>query len=248
MVGVMHAEIQGYKDGPKLPDVPYGVHDPERPQPIVVETAGAVEVPAPKDALVLFSGHSLDSFTSGGNKPLWEVKNGVAIASGGDIQTKEEFGALQLHFEWRLPESRAVNGQQGGNSGVFLMGLYEVQILQSHENPTYPDGQAAAIYGQLPPLVNATAPQGEWQSFDITFVPPVYRGRKCVKPAIVTVIHNGVVVQNAEELIGPTQHQKLAEYPDSHPEKGPLSFQFHGDPVEFRNMWVRPLGERDTAK
>lgn len=238
--GIVQGEVQGYTDGPKLPGVPYTVHDPARPQPRIVETGGAVVVKPPSDAVVLFDGKSLDAFTPG-----WKVRNGVMVAQDHDIQSKESFGAVQMHFEWRLPAGRKVNGQGGGNSGVFLMGLYEIQVLQSHNNKTYPDGQAGSIYGQLPPLVNATSPQGEWQSYDLTFVPPVYEGEKVVQPAKLTLFHNGVVVQNGEVFLGPTEHRKLASYPKNHPEAAPLKLQFHGDPMEFRNMWIRPLGKRD---
>lgn len=247
--GILFSQISGYKNTPIIPGTPYHVHDNERPQPRIVQASGAVEVKPPSDALVLFDGKNVDAWASakGGQAP-WEVRDGVMIAKETDIRSKEEFGALQLHFEWRLPADRKVSGQGGGNSGVFLMGLYEIQILQSHNNKTYPDGQATALYGQLPPLVNATSPQGEWNSYGITFTPPVYEGEKVVTPAKVTVIHNGVVVQNNEPFIGPTTHKKLAAYPPKHPPTGPLRLQFHGDPVEFRNIWVRPLGVRDEAE
>ena len=237
--GVAQAEIHGYPDDPKLPGVPYVVHDPARPQPPVVETGGAVSVKPPSDATVLFDGKSLDAWTPG-----WVIKDGAMVATGKDIQSKQAFGAIQMHFEWRLPAGRKVDGQSGGNSGVYLMGLYEVQVLQSHNNPTYPDGQAGAMYGQLPPLVNATAPQGEWQSYDLAFEPPVYENGKVSKPAKLTLSHNGVFVQNGESYLGPTEHRKLAAYPATHPETAPLRLQFHGDPMEYRNVWVRPLGSR----
>lgn len=233
------------KAGVPIPGTDYPVHDYERPQPRVIETSGAVSVKAPSDAAVLFDGSGLDAFTSVKGEAAWEVKDGVMIARKRDLQTKESFGAIQLHFEWRIPKDRKVKAQKGGNSGCFLMGLYEVQVLQSNANPTYPDGQAGALYGQLPPLVNATSPHGDWNSYDIFFTPPVYSEGKLAMPAKVTVIHNGVVVQNGESFLGPTKHKTLAEYPAKHPEVGPLRFQFHGDPVEFKNMWVRPLGERN---
>jgi hypothetical protein len=214
----------------------------------VVESAGAVSVKPPSDAIVLFDGTKTDAWATNNGVFPWEVRDGVMIAKNSNIQTKESFGAIQLHLEWRLPADRKVNGQSGGNSGCFMMGLYEVQILQSHKNPVYPDGQAAALYGQLPPLVNATSPQGEWNSYDITFTPPVYEGEKVAIPARVTVVHNGVVVQNGESFLGTTKHAELATYPAKHPEAGPLILQFHGDPLEFRNMWVRPLGERNQEK
>ncbi|MES2476300.1 MAG: DUF1080 domain-containing protein [Verrucomicrobiota bacterium] len=236
--GMANGEIHGYPDGPKLPGGKYSVHDPARPQPPVVATAGAVVVKPPADAVVLFDGKSLDAWSPG-----WKIEDGSMVASGKDIESKQAFGAIQMHFEWRLPAGRKVDGQSGGNSGVFLMGRYEVQVLQSNANPTYPDGQAGSMYGQRPPLVNATAPQGEWNSYDLTFVPPVYQDGKVVAPAKLTLFHNGVCVQNGEAYLGPTEHQKLASYPASHPETGPLKLQFHGDPMEYRNMWVRPLGE-----
>ena len=237
--GVTSAEIHGYPDGPKLPGVPYSVHDPARPQPPMVETAGAVVVKPPSDAIVLFDGKSLDAWNPG-----WLIKDGSMVAAGKDVESKQSFGAIQMHFEWRLPAGRKVDGQGGGNSGVFLMGLYEVQVLQSNQNPTYPDGQAGAMYGQLPPLVNATSPQGEWQSYDLAFEPPVYENGKVVKPAKLTLFHNGVCVQNGESYLGPTQHRTLASYPATHPVTAPIKLQFHGDPMEYRNMWVRPLGTR----
>ncbi len=247
LMGLGQAEEQkivGFKDTPIIPGTKFHVHDPDRPQPPVVQNAGAVVIPPPSDAIVLFDGKNLDAWKIKDGPAPWEVRDGVMVAKGKDIHTKEEFGAIQLHFEWRLPADRKVNGQGGGNSGVFIMGLYEVQILQSHNNKTYPDGMAASLYGQQPPLANATSPQGEWNSYDITFVPPVYVDGKVQTPAKVTVIHNGVVVQNAEAFLGVSTYRKLAQYPATHPEKGPIKLQFHGDPIEFRNMWVRPLGER----
>ncbi len=242
--GTSWGEVKGEEGTPQLPGVPYRVHDGKRPQPPAVSTGGALLVKPPSDAKVLFDGSSLDAWTTRGGKPAFLLRDGVMVANGKDVQTREQFGAIQLPFEWRLPAGRPVDGQKGGNSGVFLMGLYEVQVLQSHNNPTYADGTAGAMYGQLPPLVNATSPQGEWQSCDIAFEPPVYEGEKVVKPAKVTVIHNGVVVQNGESYLGPTVWRRLASYPPKHPEKGPISLQFHGDPMEFRNIWVRPLGTR----
>lgn len=249
-VGSLPAQVAGHQDTPVIPGTPFHVHDGKRPQPRVIESGGgAVAVKPPSDAVVLFGGNKGDAWVSvNGEASPWEVRDGVMIAKGTDIRTKDEFGAVQLHFEWRLPAERKVNGQVGGNSGCFLMGLYEVQVLQSHTNQTYPDGQAAALYGHLPPLVNATSPQGEWNSYDITFTPPVYEGEKVVTPAKVTVIHNGVVVQNGESFIGPTAHKNLAAYPAKHPKTGSIRLQFHGDPMEYRNIWVRPLGERDQEK
>ncbi|TAE77163.1 MAG: DUF1080 domain-containing protein [Verrucomicrobia bacterium] len=244
------ADGVGVKPGtPEIPGTAWQVHDGTRPQPVVVETAGALSVKAPSDAKVLFDGSSLDAWTAGGDKPApWIVKDGVMIANQADIRTKESFGPMQLHLEWRIPAGREVNGQSGGNSGVFLMGMYEVQVLQSHTNRTYPDGTAGALYGQTPPLVNATAPQGEWQSYEILFHPPKYEGGKVAEPATVTVIQNGVVLHHSRRYMGPTQHRQVATYPENHPATGPIGLQFHGDPIEFRNIWVRPIGEYDAVK
>lgn len=241
----LQAEELGYQDTPLIPGTPYHVHDGKRPQPRVIETAGAVEVKPPSDAIVLFDGTNLDAWTSEGGDPAWLIKDGAMVANEKDIESKEKFGAVQLHFEWRLPADREVNGQIGGNSGCFLMGLYEVQVLQSHNNKTYPDGQAGSLYGQLPPLVNATSPQGEWNSYDVFFEPPVFEDGKLKTDAKVTIIHNGVVVQHGEYYRGPTGHKKLLEYPENHPETAPIRLQWHKDPVEFKNFWVRPLGARD---
>lgn len=229
-----------YSDNPKLPDSPYVVHDMSRPQPKVVESGGALNTKAPADATVLFEGRNLDAWTG-----PFEVKDGVMVAAEGDLRSKEEFGAVQMHFEWRVPAGRKVNGQSGGNSGVFLMDRYEVQVLQSNNNETYPDGQAGSLYGQRPPLVNVTSPQGEWNSYDLIFTPPVYEGEEVTEPARLTLLHNGVLVQNAQAYLGPTAHKKVASYPKQHPETGPLRIQFHGDPIEFRNIWIRPIGEID---
>jgi hypothetical protein len=237
--------IEGEVGTPMQPNAPYRVHDGSRPLPPMVTTAGAVKVAPPSDATVLFDGGKLDAWTTAGGDPVWEVRDGVIVATaGGDIQTRDEFGAVQLHLEWRVPAGYQVS-DQGGNSGVFMMGRYEIQILESHGTVTYADGQAAALYGQQPPLANATAPQGEWQSYDIIFVPPVYHDGALQTPAIATVIHNGVIVQHAEPFLGTTRFREVACYPAEHPEQGPIRLQYHDDPVEFRNLWVRPLGRRD---
>jgi hypothetical protein len=249
VVGFVFADGFGVKSGnPMIPGTPYEVHDGTRPQPRIVGNDGAVSVKPPADAIVLFDGENLDAWGSNNGPAAWEVKDGAMVAAKADVVSKQSFGAIQLHAEWRAPAGRPVNGQSGGNSGIFLMGMYEVQVLQSHNNKTYPDGQAGSLYGQCPPLVNATTPQGEWQSYDVIFTPPVYEGEKVKEPAYVTIIHNGVVVQNHRPYLGPSSHKSLASYPKNHPETGPIRLQFHGDPMEFRNFWVRPLGEYDREK
>jgi hypothetical protein len=231
-----------YPDAPTIPGHKYSVHDTTRPQPRKVETEGAVSVPAPSDAKVLFDGSDTNAWEG-----TWKIKNGILVASPGmgSFKTKDSFRDCQLHIEWRIPADREVNGQQGGNSGVFFMGKYETQVMESYSNETYPDGQAASIYGQYPPLANASVPQGEWQSYDLIFKAPVYEGEEVVTPAQITVIHNGVVVQAAKDYLGPTVHQTLPSYPANHPESAPLELQWHGDPIEYRNIWIRPLGEYD---
>ena len=199
-------------------------------------------VKAPGDAKILFDGTNLDAWTGA----PWIVKDGSMIAHKKDITTKDSFRDVQLHAEWRVPAGRKLNGQGGGNSGIFFMGKYEVQVLQCLENKTYPDGQAGAMYGQYPPLVNASVAQGEWQSYDIVFIAPRYEGGKCVAPAKLTVFHNGVLLHNAKEYLGPSAHKRLASYPKNHPENGPIRLQFHGDPIEFRNIWIREVKDYDA--
>jgi hypothetical protein len=226
----------GYTDTPFLPGGKWRVHDASRPAPPVV-TPGADGAP-PSDAIVLFDGTSLDAWSGG----PWDVRDGAMVVNGaGGIETKRTFGDVQLHLEWAAPADVAGESQGRGNSGVFLMGRYEVQILDSFENRTYSDGQAAALYGQHPPLVNACRPPGEWQSYDIVFRAPRFEGEKLVSPARATVLHNGVLVQDAVEFIGATTHRAIAQYSPHAPE-GPIGLQDHGNPVRFRNIWARAIG------
>lgn len=214
----------------------YRVHQVDRPHPEKITGIACVTTPAPSDAVVLFDGKGTEAFTVN-----WPVRDGVMVADSKDNHSKQSFGDCQLHVEWRIPADREVTAQQGGNSGVYLMDRYEVQVQESHANVTYADGQAAAIYGQTPPLVNASLPQGEWQSYDIFFTAPKYDKNGEVEPARITVIHNGVVVQNSTEIYGETTHKRLPSYPKVHPEKAPIRLQWHGDPIEYRNIWVRSL-------
>lgn len=163
------------------------------------------------------------------------------VRGTGGIETVRAFGDAQLHVEFMAPARATGTGQNRGNSGVFLMGRYEVQVLDSHDNRTYPDGQAGAVYGQFPPLVNASRRPGEWQEFDIVFHTPRFDASGTLtSPARMTVFHNGVLVQDNVELLGPTSHQRRAPY-EAHPTELPISLQDHGDPVRFRNIWIRPL-------
>lgn len=243
--GAHPQEKLGYQDTPLIPNTQWHVHDGLRPQPTVV-TPGDTLGQAPSDSTILFDGTSLDAFEGG----PWALEDGVMTVNGtGDIKTKESFGDCQLHLEWRAPaqkEGQDLRGQGRHNSGVFFFGRYEVQILDCFENQTYPDGMTAALYGQEPPMVNACRPAGQWQSYDIMFQAPRFDGEGgLVSPAVVTVLHNGVSVQHARPLLGATQHRKVASYSTPHGETGPIKLQDHGNPVSFRNMWIRPLQRAD---
>ena len=230
----------GYTDTPVLPGMEWRVHDPERPVPPKV-APGAAGAP-PADALVLLDGSSLDAWSGRDGDAAWELADGMMTVNGtGDIRTREGFGDCQLHLEFRTPPDNGRAGQARGNSGVFLMERYEIQVLDSHASVTYPDGQAAAVYGQYPPLVNASRPSGEWQSYDILFRAPRFDADgELLAPARVTVLHNGVVVQWDREILGPTAHRSLPRY-RAHPARAPLKLQDHGDPVSYRNIWIRDL-------
>lgn len=207
------------------------------PEPQVIKP-GKSASNAPSDAIILFDGKDLSQWDGGEN---WIIKDGCATAAKSDIFTKQAFGDCQLHLEWATPEEVKGDGQKRGNSGVFLMGRYEVQILDSHGNTTYFDGQAGAIYKQHPPLVNASRGPGQWQTYDIIFRAP--RFDYCgwlVKPAEVTVIHNGVVVQDHFKILGGTSYISAPSYA-AHPEKLPIKLQYHRNPVKFRNIWIREL-------
>jgi len=221
---------------------------------------------APSDAIVLFDGNNLDQWQKmqlwvGGAMPdivkhlqnivpgkempaaEWSVVDGVMQVEPGTgaIETKQSFADVQLHLEWNAPVAEGKSGQGYSNSGVFFMGLYEVQILNSYENETYNNGQAASVYKQHIPLVNASKPAGTWQSYDIIFMAPRFSEKgNLVSPARVTVFHNGVLVQNNVELLGPTVYIGAPHY-TPHPEKMPLALQDHGDPIQFRNIWIREL-------
>jgi hypothetical protein len=237
----------GYQDTPIIPGSIYHVHDGERPQPPVVtpgtsstqEAAGA----APSDAVILFDGTTLDGWKSSSGEAGWKLIEGGAmevVPGTGNIQTKAHFGSCQLHLEFRSPAVVKGEGQGRGNSGVFLMGLYEIQVLDCYENPTYPDGTTGGVYGQTPPMANACRKPGEWSFYDIIWTAPVFDGETLVSPAYVTVLLNGVLLQNHQVLQGPTMHRELASY-TPHAPAGPLELQDHGDLVAFRNIWYRPL-------
>jgi hypothetical protein len=240
----------GYDNTPTYPGMKWRVHDVNRPRPEAVTPGVCNGDPrkAPSDAEILFDGADASKWTTphdGVAGPVaWKVGNGYmeVIPGKGGVETKETFGDIQLHIEWASPSVVKDKSQNRGNSGIMLMGRYEVQVLDSFENPTYADGQAAAVYGQYPPLVNASCKPGEWQYYDIVFEAPKFEGEKLVRPAFVTVIHNGIVVQNHEQILGTTPHAQTGVY-KAHGDL-PLSLQNHNTPVRYRNIWVRRLKPR----
>lgn len=229
-------------------DTRWKIHDPDRPLPTIVTpgTASTQDAPgkAPSDAIVLFDGTSLEQWLSNdGSTAKWKVENGYfeVVPKTGNIHTKNAFGDCQLHVEFSEPTPPHGESQGRGNSGVFLMSTYEIQVLDSFENKTYADGQAAAVYGQYPPLVNASRPPGQWQTYDIVFRGPRFENNgKLLRPARITVFQNGVLVQDNVEPTGPTEHGERPPYKPG-PDKMPLALQDHGQPVRYRNIWLRPL-------
>jgi hypothetical protein len=239
-------EGTAYDNAPRLPNSPWRVHDRNRPQPEQVDpgdNAGDRSAAPPRDALVLFDGKDLSKW-EGGN-PRGVEDGCIDIVKAGQISTKKQFGDCQLHVEWATPAKPDGDAMRWGNSGVFMQGEYELQIIESHDSKIYADGIAGAIYGQTPPLVNASRKPGEWQTFDIVFTSPQFDGEKLLRPAYFTVFWNGVLVQNHTAALGPTRHLSLATY-DSRQTSGPIVLQQHGSAVRFRNIWVREL-KREPA-
>lgn len=239
----------GYTDTPALPGQRWKVHDIARPHPPVVVPGAQCGQP-PSDAVVLFDGTNLSKWTALGKGkqrgkvvvPGWRVENGYVECVGGtgDLVSKEKFGDAQYHIEWASPAEVDGSSQWRGNSGVLLMSRYEIQVLDSWNNPTYADGQAGAIYGQWPALVNPARKPGEWQSFDIAFEAPRFENSKLAKPAFVTVFYNGVLVHHRQEIIGRMAHRVVGTYAPHGPEE-PLALQDHDTAVRYRNIWVRRL-------
>jgi len=227
------------------------VHDESRPAPPVITpgTCGSPETPAkaPSDAIVLFDGTGLANWTDGkGGPSKWLVRDGYmeSVKGAGNIRTAQEYGSCQLHVEFATPAVVTGSGQGRGNSGVFLHGMYEVQILDSYENKTYPDGQCGALYGRAVPLVNACCKPGQWQTYDIVYHRPVFDASgQVTRKATFTVIHNGVLIHDHVELQGGTNwisaHAITGYVP--HGDKGPIMLQDHTNPVRFRNIWIREL-------
>ena len=229
-------------------DTRWKIHDPDRPVPPAIDpgAASTQDAPgrAPSDAVVLFDGKDLSKWAhKDGSAAKWKVENGYfeVVPKAGYIYTREAFGDCQLHVEFAEPIPAKGENQDRGNSGVFLQGLYETQVLDSYQSKTYADGQAGAIYGQYPPLVNASCPPGQWQTYDIVFHGPRFaKDGKLLRPARETAFHNGVLVQDNVELSGPTAHGKRPPY-EPQPEKLPLALQDHNHPVRYRNIWIREL-------
>jgi hypothetical protein len=234
---MMIANAQDRKNGdPKLSEY----YEPAAP----VVTPGKAASDAPSDAIILFDGKDASKWEAkNGGAVAWTIENGALTvkAGTGEISTKEGFGDCQLHIEWRTPSVVKGDGQGRGNSGIFLMGKYELQVLDNYNNKTYVNGQAGSIYKQLPPLVNACRPPGEWQTYDVVFTAPTFNENGSVKTqAKITVIHNGVLVQNNQTIWGATQYIGISNY-EKHGPKEPIRLQDHGNPVSFRNIWIRNL-------
>jgi hypothetical protein len=250
-------QIDGFRDTAMEADGKWHVHDPDRPQPRVVAPGETFSqnAPAPSDAEILFDGRDLAKWQTGrGEDATWKVHDGcVETQRGGGIRTRGKWADFQLHVEFSEPNPPRGTGQGRGNSGILINNMYEVQVLDSYKALTYPDGQCGAIYGQSPPLVNASKPPGQWQTYDIIFESPRWnQAGELTKKATVTVIQNGVVVQNHYELVGMTDGinrllpwKSLSKYPPPHPPEVFVELQDHNNPVAYRNIWIRTLGQRD---
>ena len=243
----------GFKDTPMLPGQPWHVHDPDRPHPRVV-TPGTTPGAPPSDAIVLFDGKDLSKWAQAGQgadrgktvDAKWKVGDGYfeVAPRTGDLFTREKFGSIQLHIEWMEPAGIRGRSQDRGNSGVYFMSRYEIQVLDAWENPTYADGQAGAMYGQWPPLANPARKPGEWNTYDIAFEAPRFENGKLARPGYQTVFYNGVLVHVHKEILGATVYRAVAKY-SPHGAEEPLLLQDHGHPMRFRNVWLRPIGEYD---
>lgn len=214
-----------------------------QPEPSIISPGKTAQEP-PSDAIILFNGKNLSNWVNNKGEPAkWILENGImTVAKGtGDIQTKQSFGSCQLHIEWRCPTEVSGEGQERGNSGVFMMGRYELQVLDSYNNRTFSNGQAGSIYKQYIPLVNVCRPPGEWQSYDIIFTAPRFsENGRLQSPAKFTVLQNGVLIQNNVEVKGGTVNSGQPVY-KKHNDKEPIRLQDHSFPVSYRNIWVREL-------
>lgn len=242
----------GYSDTPFLPNSKWRVHDGSRPQPLAVvpATPSTQETPgrAPSDAVVLFDGKNLDHWKADdGNASKWVVDGGAMhpVKGSGTNHSREEFGDCQVHIEYRMPNPPVGDDQGRSNSGLFLMDRYEIQVLDNYQNDTYADGYVGSVYGQVPAMVNASDKPGQWQTMDVIFTAPRFADDgKVTTPAYQTVILNGVAVQNHAEVLGPCVYRQVAKY-SPHGPKAPIGLQDHGNPVAYRNIWVRPIKPLD---
>ena len=242
----------GFKDTPMLPGGQWRVHDADRPAPVAVAPAATPGGP-PADAIVLFDGRSLDAWKP--DRIAWPIENGVLIIpsrakSGGEnnLVSKQSFGDVQMHLEFRSPNPPTKSSQDRGNSGIWFMQRYELQILDGYRNPTYADGTVGGVYGWKPPLVNPARKPGEWQTYDIVFERPRFAADgSLVRPAYVTALLNGVLVQNHQAMLGTTNWRHVARY-TAHPDAAPIQLQDHDSPVAFRNIWIRPLTDAAIAQ
>jgi hypothetical protein len=244
------ADKPGFTDTRMLPSGKWHIHDPDRPVPPVVISGKTFSdsAPPPSDAVVLFDGQDLSKWQGPKGPAPWKVQDGyMEIAPhSGSIRTKDKFGSFQLHLEWAEPSEVKGESQERGNSGVIVYGLYEVQVLDNYNNPTYPDGMCGGFYGQSPPLVNACRPPGEWQTYDIIFEAPRWDAdNKLIRPASATVLQNGLVLHHKQALLGPTGHRTYGNYNRNTGSEGPIELQDHGEALRFRNIWIRTVADEE---
>jgi hypothetical protein len=248
-------ELEAHPVGAPIPGQKWKVHDRSRPQPRKITPGLPIaSSPAPSDAIILFDGKDLSQWVGAGRgavggDPHWKVEDGYVelVPRSGSMATKAKFGDCQLHVEWMNPPvaDPKVRGQERGNSGVILMGKYEIQVLSSYNNPTYADGMAGAIYALYPPMVNPCRPEGDWNSYDLLFEAPRFEGSTVAKPGYVTLIFNGVMVHHHAQLIGSTAVKPLAQYQPHAPEES-FVLQGHAGPVRYRNIWIRKIAGYDA--
>ena len=225
----------------------YFVHDMDEPRPPVVQ-AGETSSQPPSDAIVIFNGKNTDELSDeGGNPTKWIINDEGALEctkKAGTVRTKKDFGSIQLHIEWATPKQVVGSSQGRGNSGVFLQGTYEVQVLDCYDNDTYPDGQAGSIYGQKKPLVNVCKAPGEWQTYDIVYHRPIFKDKtdEVIRPGTATLFLNGVLVQDNWPIKGITYHNRTADY-HYHADKLPIKLQDHGNAIRYRNIWIREIDD-----
>jgi len=242
---------EGYTDTPMIPGTKWHIHDPNRPVPPVVTPGEKFSqmADAPSDAVVLFDGKDFSKWQSqSGGEVKWKIENGyMESTKTGRIRTKDEFGDFQMHLEFATPEKVDGKGQGRGNNGVNIFGKYEIQVLDSYNNVTYADGQASALYGQTPPLVNGSRGPGQWQTYDVIFEGARWNDQgELTRKASVTLLHNGVIVHNKRELQGGTNHRSIEAYKKDDG-TGFIELYEHANPVRFRNIWIRPLHEYDQG-